>query len=190
MSRRTGDSADAGGGDKIRIFDFNLGLQDSLRFGSRWGGASGVSLERINPHLATQDSANWSSCTDYAGSTPGRANSILTTAAPSALTLNVSPNPFSPDEDGYDDFALFQINLPMITAAVQMKIYDLRGRLVRHLLNNRPVGSHYETIWNGRDDRGESVRTGLYIVFLQALRADQGILLEAKSTVVVARPLR
>ncbi len=175
--------------DKIEIFDFNLDLQDSLRFSSRWGGTTGVSLERINPNLATSDSGNWSNCVDPSGSTPGRANSILTTALPTAVALNVSPNPFSPDEDGFEDFALFQINLPVTTAAVQVKIYDLRGRLVRHLLNNQPVGSQYAALWNGRDDRGESVRTGLYIVYLQALRADQGVLLDAKSTVVVARPL-
>ncbi len=173
--------------EKIKLWDFNLGLHDSLRFSSRWGGASGVSLERINPHLATQDSTNWSSCVDRSGATPGRANSILTIALPSAVALNVSPNPFSPDEDGFDDFALFQINLPVTTAAMHMKIYDLRGRLIRHLLNNQSAGSHYETIWNGRDDRGERVRTGLYIVYLKALRADQGVLLEAKSTIVVAR---
>jgi len=56
-------------------------------------------------------------------------------------------------------------------------------------LNNQPTGSHYEVIWNGHDDRGESVRTGLYLVYLQALRADSGVLLEAKTPVVVARAL-
>ncbi|MGH7494624.1 MAG: lamin tail domain-containing protein [bacterium] len=175
--------------ERIEVFDFNRGRQDSLRFNSRWGGTTGVSLERINPHLTTQDSSNWSSCVDHSGSTPGRANSILTTALPAAATLSVSPNPFSPDEDGFHDFALLQINLPVTTAAVQVKIYDLRGRLIRHLLNNQPVGSQYQAIWNGRDDRGESVRTGLYIVYLQALRADEGILLEAKATIIVARAL-
>jgi hypothetical protein len=175
--------------DKVAVFDFNSAGQDSVRFNARWGGSTGVSLERINPHLASQDSSNWSSCVGRAGSTPGRANSILTMALPTAAALSISPNPFSPDADGFDDFALLQIDLPLATAAVQVKIYDLRGRLIRHFLNNQPVGSHYEAIWNGHDDRGERVRTGLYIVYCRALRADQGVLLEAKTTVVVARPL-
>lgn len=175
--------------EKLRIFDFNSTLQDSLRFNARWGGGAGVSLERINPHLATQDSGNWSSCVARSGSTPGRANSILTTALPSAAALHVSPNPFSPDEDGFDDFALFQIRLPVTAAAVHLKVFDLRGRLIRHLLNNQPVGSRYEIVWNGRDERNEPVRTGLYIVYMQALRADQGVLLEARAAVTVARPL-
>jgi hypothetical protein len=175
--------------ESIRVFDFNGGRQDSIRFNSNWGGESGFSLERINPNQASQDSSNWSTCVERTGATPGRQNSIFTAVLPSAASLTVSPNPFSPDEDGVDDFAIFQMNLPMAIATVDLKIYDLRGRLIRHLLKSSTTGSHVEVVWNGRDEQGEWVRTGLYIVFMQAIRAEQGVLLSAKTTVVLARAM-
>lgn len=174
--------------DRIRLWDFNEGLQDSVSFRDRWGGDTGFSLERINPKLPAQDSSNWSTCVDLAGATPGQQNSIFTAILPSAASLQISPNPFSPDEDGFDDFAIFNLNLPVTTASVHLKIYDLRGRLVRWLLNNRSVGSNFQVVWNGRDDEGHALRSGVYIVFLQAIQANAGTLLSAKTTVVLARP--
>ncbi|RIK79510.1 hypothetical protein DCC62_05510 [candidate division KSB1 bacterium] len=174
--------------DRIRLWDFNKGLQDSVSFRNGWGGDTGFSLERINPRLPTQDSSNWSTCVDLAGATPGQQNSIYTSILPSATSLSISPNPFSPDEDGFDDFAIFNLNLPVTTASVHLKIYDLRGRLVRWLLNNRSVGSAFQVVWNGRDDEGQAVRSGVYLVFMQAISANAGTLLSAKTTVVLARP--
>lgn len=171
--------------ESIRLFDFNGGFQDSVRFNSDWGGEHGVSLERINPNLASQDSSNWSTCVASFGATPGRVNSVFTEVLPSVASISVAPNPFSPDDDGRDDFVVFQLNVPVTTALVHLKIYDLRGRLIRHLLNSRAIASHAEVIWNGRDEQGESVATGLYIVYLQALRAEQGVLLSLKTTVVL-----
>ncbi len=173
--------------ESVRLFDFNSGRQDSIHFDSRWGGRSGFSLERINPNLASQDSGNWSTCVDQTGATPGRQNSIFTSVVPNAASISVAPNPFSPDDDGIDDFTIVQMNLPVTTAAVHLKIYDLRGRLIRRLLNNHATGSRFEVIWNGRDEQGQLVRTGLYIVFLHAIRAEQGVLVSAKTTVVLAR---
>ncbi|MDL1873687.1 hypothetical protein FBQ85_00725 [Cytophagia bacterium CHB2] len=113
---------------------------------------------------------------------------MYTSILPSATSLSISPNPFSPDEDGFDDFAIFNLNLPVTTASVHLKIYDLRGRLVRWLLNNRSVGSAFQVVWNGRDDEGQAVRSGVYLVFMQAISANAGTLLSAKTTVVLARP--
>lgn len=174
-------------GERLRLCDFSGGGQDSVSFRSAWGGGAGVSLERINPNLTSQDSANWSSCVDPTGATAGRQNSIFTGIVPQTAEIAVAPNPFSPDGDGRDDFTIFQLKVPVTTAAVHLKIYDLRGRLIRELLNNRNIGSHFETVWNGHDDQGQPVRTGLYIVHLRAIRAEQGVLISSKITVTVVR---
>ncbi len=173
--------------ESLKLYDFNVGRQDSLHFNAAWGGGIGFSLERINPNLMSQDSSNWSTCVDLSGATPGRQNSIFTSVIPNAASISVAPTPFSPDDDGIDDFAVFQMNLPVTSATVHLKIYDLRGRLIRQLLNTRAVGSRFETIWNGRDEQGQPVPTGIYIVLLQAIRAEQGVLISAKTTVVLAR---
>lgn len=175
--------------ESVRLFDFNGGKQDSIYFHSRWGGASGFSLERINPNLATQDSGNWNTCADHLGATPGRPNSIFTEITPSSASLTVSPSPFSPDDDGVDDFTIFQMNLPTEVATFDLKIYDLRGRLIRHLVKSGATGSRREVVWNGRDDQGHPVRTGLYIAYVQAIRAEHGILISAKTTIVLARAM-
>lgn len=175
--------------ESLSLRDFNGGFQDSVAFSSAWGGATGFSLERINPRLPAQDSSNWSTCVEASGATPGRRNSVFTAILPSAAQLSISPNPFSPDDDGIDDVAVCQLNLPVATANVHVKIYDLRGRLVRWLLNNRPVGSSFQVVWDGRDEAGRPLRSGVYLVFLQALHGNSGTLLSAKTTVVLARPV-
>jgi hypothetical protein len=146
-------------------------------------------LERINPSLTISDSSNRSSCVDPNGSTAGKRNSIFTEFVPQQATITVSPQPFSPDGDGRDDFAIVQFQVPATTATAQVKIYDVRGRLVRQLLNNTPIDATYEVIWNGRDDAGQLAPTGIYIVYLQAIQASGGVLVDARTTLVLARKL-
>lgn len=57
-------------------------------------------------------------------------------------------------------FALYE------TAAVQLRVYDLRGRLVRTLINtDMPAGTH-EVNWLGEDDSGHQVPDGIYFARL------------------------
>jgi len=175
--------------ETLVLADFNGGMQDSLSFSQQWGGDNGISLERINPNLASTDSSNWSSCVEAPGSTPGKRNSIFTELVPKQAAITVSPQPFSPDGDGRDDFAIIQFQVPAATATVHVKIYDLRGRLVHQLLNNAPVGASSEAIWNGRDENNQPAPMGIYIVYLQAIQATGGVLVEARTTLVLARKL-
>jgi hypothetical protein len=175
--------------EQLVLADFHGRVQDSLSFSQQWGGDTGISLERINPNLTSSDSSNWSSCVDPNGSTPGKRNSIFTEMVPRQATISILPQPFSPDGDGRDDFALIQLQVPATTATAQVKIYDVRGRLVHHLLNNAPIGATHQVIWNGRDDANQLAPTGIYIVYLQAIQATGGVLVEARTTVVLARKL-
>ncbi len=175
--------------ETLVLADFNGHAQDSLSFSQNWGGDTGVSLERINPNLASHDSSNWSSAVVTAGSTPGKRNSIFTELVPPQAAIAVSPQPFSPDGDGRDDFAIIQFQVPATTATAQVKIFDVRGRLVHQLLNNAPVGASSEVIWNGRDENNQPAPMGIYIVYLQAIQATGGVLVEARTTLVLARKL-
>jgi hypothetical protein len=175
--------------DKLVLRDYSGTVQDSVHYFAEWGGGEGISLERINPELGSNDSSNWSGCVSREGGTPGAANSIFTPIVPKETTIDVAPNPFSPDADGHDDVAIIQFRLPVTTAAVHLKIYDMRGRLVRHLLNNAPTGAIHQLIWDGAGDGGETLRMGIYILFLQALNERQGIVQEARTTVVLAKKL-
>jgi hypothetical protein len=59
---------------------------------------------------------------------------------------------------------------------------------VRTLLNNQRSGSSGSVIFDGRDDTGEALRIGIYIIFLEAINEGSGVVENIK-TVVVARKL-
>ncbi|KPJ60911.1 MAG: hypothetical protein AMJ46_04260 [Latescibacteria bacterium DG_63] len=66
------------------------------------------------------------------------------------------PNPFNP---------LTEIAYSLETRGhVTIRIYDVRGSLVRTLVDSiKPAGPH-EAVWNGRNDAGEIVSSGVYLV--------------------------
>jgi hypothetical protein len=57
------------------------------------------------------------------------------------------------------------------TGPVTVRVYDVRGRLVRELVNGvRPVGS-YTVVWDGVSDAGAPTPGGVYFVRFQAADA-------------------
>jgi len=57
------------------------------------------------------------------------------------------------------------------------------------LLNNQPSESSGSVIFNRRDDSGEALRIGTYIIFLEAINGGSGVAENMKTIVVVARKL-
>jgi flagellar hook assembly protein FlgD len=49
-----------------------------------------------------------------------------------------------------------------------LMIYDVRGRLVRTLVNQHKTAGEYSVTWRARDDRDVSVASGIYFVRLQS----------------------
>jgi hypothetical protein len=69
------------------------------------------------------------------------------------------PNPFNPTtnlEFQISDFGL-----------VELKIYDMAGRLVTTLVNEKKAPGNYMVQWDGRDETGKLVATGVYFYRLQ-----------------------
>jgi hypothetical protein len=147
------------------------------------------SLERINPRLYANKAENWGPCIHSNGATPGEKNSIFSKLTSGNSELGVSPNPFSPDQDGYDDVAIISGKIPVTSARIKAEIYDIRGRLIRILKDNAFSGSHFDLVWDGKDLNGRIARIGIYVVYVQALNDRLGVLREMKTTVVLARKL-
>lgn len=148
------------------------------------------SLERINVFLDSRLQRNWGPSVALKNATPGKENSIF--ADPDVglkSSLQISPNPFSPDNDGHDDHVLISLKLPVNTARIKVDIFDILGRKVRSLRDNSFSGSNTSLVWDGKDNSGRNVRMGIYIVFAQILNDREGVLKELKETVVVARKL-
>jgi|GEM_PF-601198 len=70
------------------------------------------------------------------------------------------PNPFNPT-------TTIQFALPE-DASVTLEVYDATGRLVATLINSQLSAGRYESIWNGRNDAGSTVASGVYLYRLRA----------------------
>ncbi len=70
------------------------------------------------------------------------------------------PNPFNP-------MTAISFSLPE-ASRVNLRVFNARGELVRTLLNEeRPAGNHSRR-WDGRDDRGSAVASGVYFARLES----------------------
>jgi hypothetical protein len=170
----------------IFLLDTNLYIIDDVCYYGEWGGGNGVSLERIQPFLDSDEKNNWSSCVDQTGHTAGRVNSIYTSLPLPAATLTVCPDPFSPDQDGFQDLAVISYTCPALTAIVNIKIFDVTGRLVRFLCNNQPSGSHGTFFWDGLNDAGQKCRIGIYFIYFEALNLSKNCIQHAAKPLVLA----
>jgi hypothetical protein len=68
------------------------------------------------------------------------------------------PNPFNPS-------TTIQYEIPEVSSAVPVKVfvYDIRGRMVRILVNQEKESGRYLVHWDGRDEHGEEVGSGIYL---------------------------
>ncbi len=191
---RTGGFSLNNDGDAIILKDLTGNRVDSVCYTSLWHhinviDTKGRSLERINPDINSNDSRNWSTCTEISGGTPGRPNSILTSASGKKTKLSISPNPFSPDGDGHEDFCIIEYNLPMMTSTLNIKIFDIKGRLIKTISNCELAGYNGKIIWDGFGNDRQRARIGVYVVFMEATDRSSGRTETAKSVVVVATKL-
>jgi len=84
---------------------------------------------------------------------------------PVAFTLSQNmPNPFNPS-------TTLRFGLPE-AGHVTLAVYDVNGRLVRNLAAGRFEAGRHEVVWDGKDDNGREVASGVY---LARLTAPQGV---------------
>jgi hypothetical protein len=80
---------------------------------------------------------------------------------PTEYTLNQNyPNPFNPTTTISYDLSE--------QSTVSLKVYDIRGQEVISLQEAERLPGSYEVQWNGLDQSGNPVRTGVYFCLLQA----------------------
>lgn len=126
---------------------------------------SNVSLERINPDESSLTVANWQSASSTSGfATPGRQNSQLKNNSNDEL-IKIIPDIISPDADGIDDEVIFQICAGEPGRSGTIAIYNTGGRKVKTLAGNSLFGTNEIIKWDGKDDAGNIVPIGIYIVY-------------------------
>ncbi len=93
------------------------------------------------------------------------------------------PNPFTPNSDGKNDFAVFDYPEMFVNSAT-LYIYDLHGIKVYkgEIGPVEDAGEQYKRIWNGRDSSGKPLPQGLYMYLIMV---DNEIV--CNGTIVIAR---
>jgi hypothetical protein len=86
---------------------------------------------------------------------------LIEVAAPKTFELSQNyPNPFNPATH-------IRYQLPQATQ-VSLTIYNMLGQEVRKLVDAQQPAGYHTAIWDGRDNSGRSVPTGVYHYRLQA----------------------
>ena len=71
------------------------------------------------------------------------------------------PNPFNPE-------TTISFSVTQTSSFVTLKIYNIKGQLVKTLVNNKMESDVHSVIWNGSDTNGNRVSSGIYFYKLKA----------------------
>jgi hypothetical protein len=149
------------------------GIIDEVHYSDDWhfkllSDVEGVSLERVDTGVETQNAGNWHSAASTAGyGTPGYQNSQLKNLQPGPAIVEINPKVFSPDNDGFDDLASIQYKVTEPGFVANVTIFDGAGRPVRNLVQNNSLSISGYWNWDGLNDKGLRLPVGTYIVFIE-----------------------
>ena len=148
----------------------------------------GVSLERLQSKVSSQEAANWHSAAATSGyATPTAANSQiipeLEAAANSFFTF--SDKTISPDGDGFADFLQIDYTLDGVGYSASVHIYDAGGRLVKKLAQNELLSTNGRFKWDGTTADGRKAPIGIYVLWIDYFQVS-GERGQVKEAVVVA----
>jgi len=71
-----------------------------------------------------------------------------------SIMAHILPNPFSTKIE-------YSLDKP---ATVKIRVFDMQGKIVRQILNDKLDIGHYSTTWNSCNDAGQKVSRATYIV--------------------------
>ena len=145
----------------------------------------GVSLERIRAGGPSRAENFHSAAASVGYATPGRPNSQAQDAPGGNQELTMSPEIFTPDDDGQQDFTTLSYQLDQPGYVASITVYDALGRPARRLLRNQTLATTGLVRWDGVDDQGRKAAVGYYVLLIELFRPGGGQRREYKKTVVV-----
>jgi flagellar hook assembly protein FlgD len=63
---------------------------------------------------------------------------------------------------------------------INLSIYDLRGRMIKQIINESKPAGFWSTQWNSKNENGNTVSAGIYLCSIQA-----GDILETRKIILV-----
>ncbi len=167
----------------IDQFEYNVDMQYPLLTST-----NGVSLERIHFDRPTQDRTNWhSAAADVGYATPAYKNSQFSDAAASLDPISLSPEMFSPDNDGYNDVLNISYTFSENGYVGNISILNSRGTLIRNLIKSQLLGTQGTYSWDGLDNANQKAGIGIYIVYFEVFDLSGNIKHFKKTCVLAAK---
>lgn len=150
-------------GEMIRLFDQTGEIIDSLAYGvnSPWPpepNGNGPTLALLNPHYDNTDPQSWAASSEHG--TPGEINDVYISTDDNLIVqtnlelLQNYPNPFNPST--LINYSLSQDN------NIKLTIYNIKGQLVKILVNEFQPKGRYTISWNGKSESGKQAASGIY----------------------------
>ncbi len=88
-------------------------------------------------------------------------NDLQYLGIPEAFSLSQNyPNPFNPE-------TRLEYELPT-TSDVKIEVYNLRGQFIKALFAGQKSAGRYDAFWDGRNEAGVKVASGVYLARMQA----------------------
>ena len=76
------------------------------------------------------------------------------------ISLNNYPNPFNPTTT-----IVFSNNQD---EQIELSIFNIKGQKVKQLISERLIAGQHSVLWDGKDDSGNSVSSGVYFYKLDS----------------------
>jgi len=165
---------------------------DELAYDEKWhfaliNNAEGIALERIDPNAKTQNKDNWhSAAKDVGYGTPSYQNSQFRIDLQVKGDITTTPEVFSPDNDGTDDFLTIHYRFPETGYVMNITVFDAGGRPVKALQRNAICSQQGSFRWDGLNDKFQQLPLGPYVIFTEVFNL-AGKVKRFKNQVVLAR---
>lgn len=129
---------------------------------------SGVSLERIQFNMETNNPSNWHSSSSISNyGTPTLQNSQYKKNDSLTTVFKPSPKIISPNNDGIDDQLLIQYKMSQPGYMCSVYLFGLNGNLIAKIIDNQLLGTSGSIIWNGLFQQ-QILPAGQYILHIEA----------------------
>jgi len=141
----------------------------------------GISLERADFNLPTSDPGNWHSASSINGfGTPGYQNSQYISNPVTGIGEGISiiyPEIYS------DNYSIhYRFYSPGYRCRAY--VYDTMGRMVTVIANNELLGTEGELFWNGKGRSGQTLPSGIYLIYMEVYDTNGFVKTYKKQTVV------
>ena len=168
----------SGGGEEISLYDFSNRLIDRVEYDDAFPwpvepDGNGPTLELIHPDSLNQFATSWSF--SEGNGTPGYLNSVFEVLSafddknyPNESSLySVFPNPFN-------SHVKIILDVPDISQ-VNLSIVNILGNTVRTFKNQHYYRGLNTIVWDGKNDFGHDLSTGIYFCRLKSENIDNSI---------------